>query len=55
MTYTTFNISLHCFAHTLMPHVARKALQDSVGMDEFYQMSDLHVRFGGLLVGLHMI
>jgi hypothetical protein len=35
-------------------HVKRKAVQDSVGMDEFHQVSNLLVPFVGLLVGCRM-
>ena len=47
-------VSLLCFVRTLMRHVERNSVQDSVGMNKFHQMSDLLVPFSDLLVGRRM-
>ena len=48
-------VSLLCCVRTLMRHVERNSVQDSVGMNKFHQMSDLLVPFfAGLLVGCRM-
>ena len=49
------NVLLLCFVHISMLRATRKALQDSVGMDKFHQMSNLLLPFVGLQVGCHMI